>query len=65
VVDVEYCLEEIENCTRLTQNADIRFKSFMKVLSFLIWPLFKKKIMGQSQQEFAKLKELCERGASS
>lgn len=65
VVDVEYRLEEIENRTRLTQNANIRFKSFMKVLSILIGPMFKKKIMDQLQKEFAKLKELCERGASS
>lgn len=63
-VDVEHCLEEIENRTRLTRNATIRFKSFMKVFSILIGPAFKKKIVDQSQKEFAKLKELCERGAS-
>jgi len=63
-VDVEHRLEEIENRTRLTQNATIRFKSFMKVVRILIGPAFKKKIMDQSQKEFAKLKELCERGAS-
>jgi uncharacterized protein YndB with AHSA1/START domain len=65
VVDVEYRLEEIENRTRLTQNANIRFKSFMRVLSILIGPMFKKKIMDQLQKEFAELKELCECGASS
>jgi uncharacterized protein YndB with AHSA1/START domain len=65
VVDVEYRLEEIESRTRLTQNATIRFKSFMKVLSILMGPMFKKKIMDQLQKEFAKLKELCECGASS
>jgi uncharacterized protein YndB with AHSA1/START domain len=65
VVDVEYRLEEIENRTRLTQNANIRFKSFIKVLSLLIGPMFKKKIMDQLQKEFATLKELCEGGASS
>ena len=65
MVDVEYRLEEIEDRTCLTQNADIRFESFMRVLSFLVWPMFKKKIMDQSQEEFAKLKELCERDASS
>ena len=65
VVDEEYRLEEIENRTRLTQNANIRFKSFMKVLSLLTGPMFKKKIMDQVQKEFATLKELCECGASS
>lgn len=64
VVDVEYRLEEIENRTRLTQNANIRFKSFMRVLSLLMGPMFKKKIMDQLQKEFAKLKELCERDAT-
>ena len=60
IVDVEYHLEGMENRTRLTQQAHIRFKSFMKVVSLLTGPLFKKKIMAQSRQEFAKLKELCE-----
>lgn len=63
VVNVEYRLEEIEDGTRLTQNANIQFKSFMKVLSILIGPSFKKKIMSQLQSEFAKLKELCEQDA--
>ena len=64
-VDVEYRLEEIENRTHLTQNATVRFKSFMKVVSILIGPVLKKKIMNQSQKEFAALKELCERSAPS
>jgi hypothetical protein len=34
-------------------------------LSLLFGPMFKKKIMDQLQKEFATLKELCERGASS
>jgi hypothetical protein len=62
-VDVEHRLEQIENRTRLTRNATIRFKSFMKVVSILIGPAFKKKVMDQSRREFAELKELCERGA--
>jgi uncharacterized protein YndB with AHSA1/START domain len=65
VVDVEYRLEEIENHTRLTQNANVRFKSFVKVLSIFMGPMFKKKIMDQLQKEFATLKELCEHGTSS
>jgi len=65
VVDVEYRLEEIETRTRLTQTAHIRFRSFMRILSILVGPMFKKKIRAQSQEEFARLKELCERGAAS
>ena len=63
-VDVEHRLEEIENRTRLTRNATIRFKSFMEALSILIGPAFKKKIADQSRREFATLKELCECGTS-
>jgi len=63
-VDVEYRLEEIGNRTRLTQDATIRFKSFMEALSILIGPAFKKKIADQSRREFATLKELCECGTS-
>jgi carbon monoxide dehydrogenase subunit G len=63
-VDVEYRLEEIEDRTRLTWNADIRFKSFVRVLSLFMGATFKKKIMDQSKAEFTKLKELCEQGAS-
>jgi carbon monoxide dehydrogenase subunit G len=62
VVDVEYCLEGIENHTRLTQKAEVRFKGLLKVLSVVMGAGFKKKALEQSQKEFAKLKELCEEG---
>lgn len=35
-VDVEYCLEEIEGCTRLTMSSNIRFRSFLKILSIIL-----------------------------
>jgi len=61
VVDVEWHIEESESqYTRLVVNSDIRFKSFLKILSFLFRPVFKKKITEQLQVEFARLKELCE-----
>ena len=63
VVDVAYRVQGIENRTRLTQTASIHFKSFMRVLSVLIGPVLKKQIVGQLQKEFARLRELCERGA--
>ena len=61
VVDVEWRLEEIEEHTRLTVNARVRFKSFIKILSMIMRPVFKKKIVAQLQEELARLKELCER----
>ena len=60
VVDVEWRIEERGEYTRLTVYSNIRFKSFIKILSILIRPVFKKKIIEQLQVEFVKLKELCE-----
>ena len=64
VVDVEFRLEEIEGRTRLTQNSKIRFKSFIKIVSLLLGPMIKKKILAQLKREFAELKKLCEQDAS-
>jgi uncharacterized protein YndB with AHSA1/START domain len=64
VVDVEYRLETIEGGTRLTQTADVRFKSFLWLMSIVMGPMFKKKLVEQVRREFANLKELCERGAT-
>jgi hypothetical protein len=64
VVDVEYRLEAIEGGTRLTQTADVRFKSFLWLVSIVMGPVFKKKLVEQVSQEFANLKALCERGAT-
>lgn len=61
-VDVEWRLTEIGEHTRLIFQADIRFKSFIKILSFITRPVFKKKINRQLQGELATLKELCEQG---
>jgi len=65
VVDVEWRLEEIGERTRLTLNSNIRFKSFIKILSVLMRPIFKKKIVAQLQGELARLKEICERDIGS
>ena len=59
-VDVEWHIEEIGEHTRLTLYSNIRFRSFVKMLSILMRPVFKKKITEQLQGEFARLKELCE-----
>ena len=61
VVDVEWRIEEMGERTRLTIHANIRFRSFVRVLNIFMRPAFQKKAMEQLQREFATLKELCER----
>lgn len=59
-VDVTYTLREKGGGTELSQNADVRFKGFTRVLMTLLGPAFKRKILGQARDEFARLKEICE-----
>lgn len=59
-VVVRHFLEETQGSTRLTLTAKLNFKSIFRFLSYIMWPLLKKKILDQSRQEFLKLKELCE-----
>jgi hypothetical protein len=61
IVDVEYRLEEIDHSTLITVDSDIRFRSFLKLLSIIMWPVFKKKTLEQLREEFVRLKEICER----
>ena len=61
VVDVEWRIEEIGEHTRLTVYSNISFRSIIKILSIFMRPIFKRKITKQLQEEFARLKELCER----
>jgi hypothetical protein len=60
VVDVEWRIEEDGENTRLTVNSNICFKSFIRILSFIMRPVFKRNITKQMEVEFARLKELCE-----
>jgi uncharacterized protein YndB with AHSA1/START domain len=62
VADVEYHLEDIGGRTRLTQQTAMRFKGLSGVLSVFMGPVFKRQIVAQLDAEFARLKELCERG---
>jgi uncharacterized protein YndB with AHSA1/START domain len=62
VADVEYHLEDIGDRTRLTQQTAMRFKGLAGVLSVFMGPVFKRQIVAQLDAEFARLKELCERG---
>ena len=60
VVDVEWRIKEMGKYTRLTVNSNIRFKSFLRFFSIILWPAFKRNIRGQLGREYTKLKELCE-----
>jgi len=62
VVDVEYCVEAIQNGTRLTQSANVRWKFPVNVISIFMGAKIKQNISTQAQKEFEKLKELCESG---
>ena len=60
IVDVRHNLEENGDITQVSQEAEISFKGFMKVIMLFLWPLLKRNITQQSLSELAKLKELCE-----
>ncbi|MDD4877373.1 MAG: SRPBCC family protein [Dehalococcoidales bacterium] len=60
VVDIEWHIRDLGEYTRLTLNSNIRFKSFLKFVSLILWPAFKRNIRGQLGKEYTKLKVLCE-----
>ena len=62
LVDMSWRIEKAGELTRLNTYADIRFKSFLKILNLLMRRTFRRKITEQLQGEFARLKELCEQG---
>ena len=59
-VDVVFSLAEEGSVTRLTQTADVYFKGALRILSVIMGSAFKKKAISQAQEEFKRLKELCE-----
>jgi len=61
-VDVEFRVEAIQTGTRLTQTANVRWKFPVNVISIFMGGKIKQSIRNQSQQEFERLKELCESG---
>ena len=60
-VDVEYRLEQVGDITRVIEDGTVEFKSFLKIIMFFFGPLFNRRASAELQQEFAKLKELCEK----
>jgi len=60
VVDVKWSIEEVGDFTRLTMNSNIQFKSFLRFISIILWPAFRRNIQKQLDREYTKLKKLCE-----
>lgn len=60
VIDVEHCIEKTGDGVRLTQNATIRWKFPMNLISLVIGAKIRDGIMNQAREELGKLKELCE-----
>ena len=60
IVDVQWLIEGRGKHTRLTQNSYIRFRSFLSISSIILRPVFRRNILRQLEEEFLRLKELCE-----
>jgi len=52
IVDVEYCLEETDEGVRLVEDATVRWKFPLNVLSFLMGRKMRAGIMRQTEAEF-------------
>jgi len=61
VVEIKWSLDDLGGRTRVTADSDIRFKGMLGVASAMMRPVFKKKIRNQLNEEFARLKKLCEK----
>lgn len=64
-VDVKYIVEPIQNGTRLSQTANVRWKFPVNIISLFMGSMMRQNISVQSQKEFKKLKELCENDAKT
>lgn len=64
-VKVSFTFEDRGDVTWLSQDAKIHFKGLLKITVFLFGPAFKKKILEQARNEFARPNELCERDVAS
>lgn len=60
-VDVKYRLEDLIGRTHLIVSSNIKFKSFLRIATIVLWPVFKRKLLKQLNQEYSKLKALCEK----
>jgi len=60
VVDVSFRVEATASGSRVIQQADLRFKGVIRLISLFFRRSFRRKLAAQLQQEFARLKVLCE-----
>ena len=61
-LDVDYLVDEIGDAVRLTVTSNIHWKFPINLMSIFAGSAVKRKIVAQSSEEFARLKELCEAG---
>ncbi len=59
-VDVAWRIQAADGLSRLTADSNVRFKSFLWLVSLILRPAFKRNILAQLHTELARLKELCE-----
>jgi uncharacterized protein YndB with AHSA1/START domain len=59
-LDVTYCVELAPGGVRLTEEADVRWKFPVSVYSLLFGQRLRRGVLAQLQDEFNKLKALCE-----
>lgn len=64
IVDVEYCVEKIDEGTRVEYHAEIRWKFPVNVISIFMGNKMKQNITSQLGDELRKLKNFCERDSS-
>lgn len=57
---LDYRLEDLGGRTRLTQDSEVRFKGFFRIVGVIVTPLVRKSSMKQLEDSFAKLKRLSE-----
>ncbi len=58
---VDYHLEDLGGRTRLTQDSEVRFKGFFKIIGPIMTPFVRKASLKQLEESFATLKTLSER----
>ena len=61
-VDVSYSLEALDNTSKITIDAIIKWKFPLNLMSILIGNKMKKGIAGQMEAEILELKRICETG---
>lgn len=59
-VSVDYRVEPVGDMSRVSYTAQVHWKFPVNVMGLFAGSVIKRKIMAQSEQEFARLKELCE-----